>query len=354
MNDPGKAVSGHVRWAAPGSGSSITAHGRWLGLVLLAAVALLMVAVPPVDGRRIAGNPRPAGLPAAPQPGDCLLAPATVPARPAPADAPTAPWSGSTSPMFARFGPCDRGSPLSEVVAVHSRSGGEPGSPPDADCRDAVAGYAGLRRTPAGYVPLADANPSTAPGTDGVGPDPVVESVEWTYPFRAAQRWVAQAPSLPGPASTWFACIAGPPTTPQQGALKDAFAGGRLPPGYGRCWVATDPRPGDATVACAWPHISELLGVAVVADPATIDTSQLQQSCLRLSGRLLGRADPTVGGQLSIRAERGDPLGATGPGTTGSTTATAGAAFCYASVTGGRLAQGSVVGLRSAAITYLE
>src|SRR6478752_3878120 len=55
--------------------SLIARPGRWVGLVLLAAVVVIVVAVPPADGRLVAGRPQAAGLSAAPRPGQCLTVP---------------------------------------------------------------------------------------------------------------------------------------------------------------------------------------------------------------------------------------------------------------------------------------
>ncbi|HEY7814788.1 MAG TPA: hypothetical protein VIC62_16195 [Nakamurella sp.] len=294
----------------------IAGPGRWVGLVLLAAIGVIVVAVPPADGRRVPGRPQAVELPVPPRPGQCLMAPLFDPGS-----APDPP------PAFPRFDRCDSGTALGEVVVVHTRSSAETGPPPTGACRDAVAAYAGLRRTPAGYVP-----------THGDAP---TDEVSWIYPFESDQQWVPQAPDLPAATSTWFACVAGPPTTRQQGSLESAFAGGRLPPGYGRCWVATNPAPGNAVVACAWPHTAELVGIAT--DVSAIDPSVVQGSCQRLAARLLDRSDPTVDGRLSVRIGQGDPLGGGAPNT----------AFCYLAGTDGRLLEGSMIGLGPAAITYL-
>src|SRR6478752_108344 len=234
--------------------SLIARPGRWVGLVLLAAVVVIVVAVPPADGRLVAGRPQAAELPAAPRPGQCLTMP------------PFDPGSADAAPVFPRFDRCGQGDALGEVVAVRIRSSAELGPPPTVTCHEAVAAYAGLRRTPAGHVP------SRA--------DVLADGVTWIYPFESDQQWVPQAPNLPAETSAWFACVAGPPTTMQVGSLADAFAGGRLPAGYGRCWVARNPKPRDAVIACAWPHTAELLGVA--AGPGPDDAGHVDASCRRL------------------------------------------------------------------------
>jgi hypothetical protein len=260
----------------------------------------------------------PGALAHSPRVGQCLLMPGQI-----------GTGSGDTS-----FGPC-AGTTLGEVVAVHHRAIGSPAPPPDISCRVAAVRYAGLRDIGAGYVPAVSRFPPTAAGgSTGAG------RPAWTFPFRVETRWVAQAPGLPAPTSTWYACVASPPTTWQQGTLAGAFAGGRLPGGYGRCWVATDPQPGNAMVACRWPHTSELIGIATPG--GDVGEASVQQSCRELAAVLLGRADPTVDGAVSAGVSRGNPVDPTASG----------AVFCYLRTTDGRLLEGSLVGLKSASLSY--
>jgi hypothetical protein len=294
--------------------SLIARPGRWVGLVLLAAVVVIVVAVPPADGRLVAGRPQAAGLSAAPRPGQCLTVPLFDRGL---ADA---------APVFPRFDGCGHGEALGEVVAVRIRSSAEPGPPPTGACHEAVAAYAGLRRTPAGYVPGRGAA--------------LADGVAWVYPFESDEQWVPQAPNLPAETSAWNACVASPPTTMQVGSLADAFAGGRLPAGYGRCWVARNPKPRDAVIACAWPHTAELLGVA--AGPGPDDAGHVDASCRRLAAELLARPDPTVDGALLVRVGWGDPL-ESHPATT---------TYCYLVTADDRLVEGSFVGLGESAISY--
>src|SRR6478672_5718222 len=105
--------------------SLIARPGRWVGLVLLAAVVVIVVAVPPADGRLVAGRPQAAGLSAAPRPGQCLTVPLFDRGL---ADA---------APVFPRFDGCGHGEALGEVVAVRIRSSAEPGPPPTGACHEA-------------------------------------------------------------------------------------------------------------------------------------------------------------------------------------------------------------------------
>ena len=263
--------------------------GRPAGLFLLVAIALLIAVVPGVGGRRISGEASPAPLPPAPQVGTCLRYPgAARPGGPA----------ASTTRAQRTFGPCDEQPALGEVVAVDVRSAGQAGPPPPEVCSDEAAAYAGLQPTPDGY---ATVNPTAAPGGSASAADPV----RWIYPFTSITEWVAQAPSLPDSASTWFACLVQPITGLQYRSLAGAFDGGTLPANYGTCWVASAPAPGDATVACGWPHLSELIGGGAVGDDATDDV--VQRSCHDQAARLLGRDDPTVGGILSVHVWQENP-----------------------------------------------
>ena len=303
MNERGTVPNGQVRTAP-------AARARWAGIVLLVAVAVLALALPPLGGRRVAGRPGPIELPDPPAVGQCLQA-----AEPA-----------GTSPRFPRFGTCDSGSALGEVAAVRFRVAGAAGPPGEDDCTAAIASYAGLRPTATGWG---------LPGP-AARQDPV-----WRIPFQAAPEWVRQAPGLPTSASGWDACIASPPMVNwQRGSLADAYAGGHLPAGYGRCWVARDPEPQDAMLACAWPHVTELLGV--VTGASTDDPDRTAGSCRHLAAQLLGRPDPTVDGALAVLVGQGDPIDDD----------TETAAFCYVATTDGRLVEGSLVGLGGAAIDY--
>jgi hypothetical protein len=306
--------------------SGVSGHGRWIGLALLAAIGLIVAAVPPVDGRRVAGSAQVAELPAAPQVGTCLRYPgAARPGGPA----------TSTTRAQRTFGPCDEQPALGEVVAVDVLSAGQVGPPPPEVCSDEAAAYAGLQPTPDGY---ATVNPTAAPGGSASAADPV----RWTNPFTSITEWVAQAPSLPDSASTWFACLVQPITGLQYRSLAGAFDGGTLPANYGTCWVASAPAPGDATVACGWPHLSELIGGGAVGDDATDDV--VERSCHDQAARLLGRDDPTVGGILSVHVWQENPADGQ------SSREIAG----YLRVTSGRLIEGSLIGLKSGTVTFVR
>lgn len=285
-------------------------QARRSGIVLLIAVVVVVLALPPAGGRRVAGRPGPIGLPEPPAVGQCLQ-----PVEPA-----------GSSPRFPRFGTCDSGTALGEVAAVRFRAAGASGPPSEDDCTAAIAGYAGLRTTATGF---------------GLPGPSAQQDPQWRIPFQTAPEWVRQAPELPNGASRWDACVASPPMMNRQvGTLADAYAGGRLPAGYGRCWVARNPEPQDAMIACAWPHIAELLGV--VARPATDDADRTAGSCRRLAAQLLGRPDPTVDGALAVRVGWGDPV----------EDAAGTSAFCYLATADGRLIEGSLVGLGRSAISY--
>ncbi len=289
---------------------------RSVGIALVLAAVAVATVLPGLGGRRIDGTPIPAALAASPRIGECLLMPGQ-----------TGTGSGDAS-----FGPCD-GTTLGEVVAVHHRAIGSPAPPPEISCRASAVRYAGLLDLGTGYAP-AGSPPTSAAGS------PSAEPPAWTYPFRVDTRWIPQAPTLPATTSAWYACLASPPTTWQQGTLAGAFTGGRLPGAYGRCWVTTDPRPGNAMVACRWPHSAELIGIAAV--DGDVAPAALQQSCRQLAAALLGRADPTVDGAVSAEVGPGDPIDPMASG----------AAFCYLRTADDRLIDGSLVGLKSASLSY--
>ena len=283
-------------------------RARWPGITILVAVAVIVLALPPVDGRRVSGVPIAIDLPAPPPIGACLQ---------------PVGWAGSSA-EFPRFGSCNSDTALGEVVAVRYRGARASGPPAEGDCTSAIADYAGLSETATGFRPYGVA------GRD----------LPWMVPFAPMHQWLRQAPGLPTRTSNWDACVASPPTTWQLGSLADAFAGGRLPAGYGRCWVARNPEPDDATIACAWPHTAELVGV--VAGPGANDADLLDKSCRRLAGTLLARSDPTVDGALAIRVGSGDPIDDDA----------ATSAYCYLATVDDRLVDGSFVGLGESAISY--
>lgn len=278
---------------------------RWPGVALLMAVTVIVLVLPPVDGRRVSGVPVPIDLPGPPPIGACLQ----------PVEA-----AG-----FPRFGSCDSGAALGEVVTVRYRPAGASTPPAEDVCTAAIAGYAGLAVTDSGLR--------------RAGPPPARE-LPWLIPFVPAHQWLRQAPGLPARTSAWDACVASPPTTWQLGSLAGAFAGGRLPAGYGRCWVARDPKPDDAMIACAWPHNAELVGV--VQGMGSGDADRVDASCRRLAAALLMRPDPTANGALAVRVGWGDPLD---DGTTST-------AYCYLATADHRLVDGSFVGLGESAISY--
>lgn len=291
----------------PGTSAS-RGPARWPGIVLLIAVTAIVLVLPPVDGRRLSGVAVPIDLPRAPSIGACLQPVGRT----------------GSSAEFPRFGSCESGTALGEVVAVQYRMTGKSLPPAEPDCTADIAEFAGLTVTATGFRP-------GRPAAD--------RELPWRVPFEPAHQWVRQAPGLPPATSDWVACVASPPTTWQLGSLADAFIGGRLPAGYGRCWVARNPEPQDAMIACAWPHTAELVGV--VSGPGSDDAELVDRSCRRLAADLLARPDPTVNGALTVRARRGDPLGDT------VTTA-----YCNVATSDDRLVDGSFVGLGRSAISY--
>ncbi len=272
----------------------------------------------------MAGHASAIALPGPPDPGTCLQVPTGTQVTT------TTP---PTLPQRPRFGRCDAGQTLGEVVTVHDEPTWEIGPPTTDDCGMAAAVYAGLLVTVDGddYV-------TELAGSGRASDDPV----SWRFPFAPVTQWVAQAPDLPMKNSTWFACVVQPPTGGQQGSLAAAFTGGRLPDSYGICWATAAPAPGTPMVGCGSPHLTELLGGATVADGGDGVPGPIEQSCHDLAVRLLGRDDPTAAGALTVNVWQGNPI----TGTSSRDVA------CYLGVTGDRPIEGSLIGLKAGAITY--
>lgn len=290
-------------------------------LVLLTFVGAAVISS--ATGTGVAGSPTAVALPDPPAVGDCLLA--------EPAEGPAAvPPIGSPAPAFgpcgAAFGSANESA--GEVVTVRALIGTDRSTASDsAGCRSSALEYAGLR---------ARGDAFTVPGT------PADDPIQWKYSFDVRTTWVTQVPSQPG-ASTWAACVARPARgAAGPGRLIDAFSAGTLPGAYGTCWQSVDLTAAVEMVGCDEPHVAELIALGRGARDVPLDAEQVRQSCLTQAAVVLRRADPTVGGELTVRTQPDRiPSGRIGL-----------SPACFITASDGRLMVGSLVGLGSMPVIF--
>jgi hypothetical protein len=284
---------------------------RRLGGLLIVLVTMVGVAVTSASARRSAGTAVAAPLPPAPAVGDCLIRD-----DPAPGSA----WA-------VAFGPCVADA-LGQIVAL--RPAGTP-VPMTLDgstgCRGAVLTRAGLVEREGRFV---------LPG------QPATDPVTWSYSMPARTGWYGPSPILPTTTS-WAACV----VRPERGAagpasVIDAFDGGALPPVYGTCWESTEISAGMRQTGCAREHRAELIAVGRVTPGQSWE--EIRTSCLRQAAQAIGRADPSVGGLLTVRMH---------PDRTGEISRNVDVT-CYVTAAGDRSIVGSVVGLGPRAPVLLE
>lgn len=291
-------------------------------LVLFAFVGAAVMSS--AAGPGLAGSPTIADLPGPPAVGECLLADVHR-------DPKVLRQSTLGTPDFGPCGTVGAGSGVvGEVVAVRALAGADRATGADSNgCRSAALAYAGLRPSGDAFV---------VPGT------PADDPIRWSYSVDVRTTWVRQVPSAPT-ASNWAACVAYPSAAGSgSGRLAAAFEGGALPGVYGTCWQSDDLSAAVQMVDCSEPHVTELiaLGRAVVDGP--LDPDLVRQSCLAQAAIVLRRADPTVGGALSVRS-RPDHL---------SNVRIRSSPACFISAADGRLIVGSLVGLGSTPIPFAE
>lgn len=260
---------------------------RLLGVVMLVAAVIAVMAIPSLTGRRISGSAVAAALAGPPQVGQCL-----APYRPASWAAPSP--TGSSLPQVpadtVRFGPCF-GVIGGEIVAVWP-SANDPGfgaqAPRRNPCYPSTAAFAGLQTS---------GRSTDFPGAPAGGP------VRWrpTIGFDALQVIPGDRERRGG--QDWLACLAVPAGhAGYVGTLRNAFTSGTMPLQFGSCWAGADLDQLPDAVRCDEPHPAELLARGrVLYREATIE--EVTQSCAELAGRILQTADPTRDGALKVVAD---------------------------------------------------
>jgi len=298
---------------------------RLIGLVVLVAALIGSVAagLHPAPGRPI----RAVGA-AAPQVGECLRDPNQESleahqerVESGPADSTT----GTGSPWVDCAGPHH-----GEVAGVRYRSDDGVVDIGDDTCRTESLLYAGFQQRGSRFVLAGD--------------DPT-DPVEWNYALGLDRFWIWQFPTLPRSASDWAACVASSANPAQDvGLLANAYRGGILPVGFGTCWDSRDLTAATQPLSCYLPHQAELIASGSVMLPDATPPVSLQGSCSRQAAKVIGRADPTAGGELTeqVLTTESDSAGA------------AKQVVCFVVPAQPRRLIGTLVGLRDSPIQFIE
>lgn len=298
---------------------------RPVGVALVVVALAAVMVVPALPGIRSIGTAVPIALPAVPEVGDCVVELSGVVVDPD--------ESPPRIPMDdVRLGSC-RGSIAGEVVGFW----------PDAQ---ALADAPRSRRAGPCYPPMAE---FAALNVNAAAPavEPWVEEpVSWR-PTLAYQAYLVTPTDLERRAGRdWSACVVAPPGGGgYRGSLAGAFADGSLPVGFGSCW-SPDPAgplrgPGD----CAAPHTAQLLATGWNGTHESTSTADVQASCSRVAGRLIGTEDPTRDGQLAFVADRMGRLTTAWSGNPSSL-------GCFVTTAGPRQLVGLVTGLGERPVPY--
>jgi len=200
----------------------------------------------------------------------------------------------------------------------------------DDTCRTESLLYAGFQQRGSRFVLAGD--------------DPT-DPVEWNYALGLDRFWVWQFPALPRSESDWAACVASSANpAPDVGMLANAYRGGTLPVGFGTCWDSRDLTAATQPLSCQLPHQAELIASGSVMLPDATPPVSLQGSCSRQAAKVIGRADPTAGGELTeqVLATQSDPAGA------------AKQVVCFVVPAQPRRLIGTLVGLRDSPILFIE
>jgi len=264
-------------------------HRRIIGGLLAVVVVVLAVVIPTLGGLRRVGTASPIQLPDAPRVGDCLLEPLT--------DFIPTPQDGSGHSLAPSFAPCDGRDVAGEVVAVVQATGGI-----SSRVREAEASGVGCYRSSLLYSGLA------LSGGRYVVPDHAPnDPVKWNLTINVRTAWVVPAPLLRTAGQSWVACIAAPLSgTTFRGRLADAFSGGKLPDEFGFCWQQRIPSAQGA-VSCGGRHFAELVSLGTIPDGGLVPHADIKSSCRRLSALVIGRADPTAAGRLTVTTSVSSP-----------------------------------------------
>lgn len=261
---------------------------RWLlpiGLGVGVVVGVAATVAP--GGRTVAGTASAAPVAPPPVVGDCLLG---GPDGPFSVDPDTG--DGLVAPYARSFGGCD-GVRYGEVTAVvdgRARdidSDGYPTGRLQADCDTALAEYVGA-------------------------PDPVGISTDWWPSFAGGSFAVGPDPRQARSDQDWAACLIRPPywgpggregqvgpdgyTTVGADSVRGGWDGSEVRNRLGYCYV-TDPAGGVLGVYCGEPHDIETLA-ATYGD--VTDAAELVETCRAAARRIVGGADVTFGGRITI------------------------------------------------------
>lgn len=272
---------------------------RVIGSALIAAVLLIAVVVPGLQGRTVSGTPQATAVPERPSVGDCVSGPIypggnhsqSQPAKP-----------GVTVSTYAypvlTIGPC-RGARSGEVVSVIAN----PMKPVVTSTTDG-AGTS---------VQIQDSNMDACSpaafsyaGMAMAGPQPAPILTNW-YQMIAVLGVAASSPSVRQQAAGqhWLACIvyvqpSGGTATEiaaqerYEQSLRQAMTNGHERNRLGICYTDTElnPSTGSNFGACGTAHRSEVFGGGSV-DSQAVSRSVLENSCRRLVQQVTGI--PNVG-----------------------------------------------------------
>ena len=270
---------------------------RLIGALLVVAALVAAIVVPVRQGLRVAGNASLVELPADPAVGDCLLGPAAefwdgarVPRRQAARVTTAEP--ATNNPLAPIFGPCGDSGVAGEVVAILSATGDARSRLASAeasglDCRAASLEYAGLTRVGSRYSVSGQ-----------LGDEPV----SWKFSINLRTSWVFPSAVLQAAGRTWVACVASPVTPSRYaGSIAGAYLGGGLPAPFGTCWDRPETGAGIQTVGCDQPHKAQLVASGTIPTREGATVARIRDSCRGLTASVMGRADPTAGGGLTIK-----------------------------------------------------
>lgn len=258
---------------------------RLLGVVMLVAAVVAVMAIPSLTGRRTSGTAVAVAFSGPPRVGQCL-----APDRPA--YWVVQPQTGSYVPQVPldtiRFASC-LGLIGGEIVSVWPTSS-DPGfvtqAPRRNPCYPSTAAYAGLQTV---------GRSTDFPGVPAVGP------VLWrpSIGFDPLQIVPGDAERRAG--RDWVACLAIPSGhAGYVGTLREAFTSGAMPIQFGSCWAGADLDQLPVAVRCDEPHPAQLLAKGRVLDQNPGSTAAVEQSCTELAGRIMHTTDPTRDGKLKV------------------------------------------------------
>jgi hypothetical protein len=252
---------------------------RHSGVVILILALIVVMVVPMVNGRRVAGSPIAIDFPAPPAVGDCVRPPlpeATANNR----------TRGQIAVTAVRFGPCT-GYVAGEVVSVGDANSiaTAPDSPYSRDrCSSDIAAYAGLQT-------------SRRPDTIREGSN---SSIQWTPTFAGESLLIVPSSAERNAGQRWVACLAVPVVQqPYQGSLRGGYTTG-LPDQFGLCWTAVDLSLKAALIPCSESHPAELLATGWIASRSALSIDEITASCVEVAAEVMKTPDPTHDGKVRV------------------------------------------------------